>query len=95
MQTQAKVAAENKEPQIFKIQRPLYTTEGNYQLVLIYNEDRTIQCQLKLGIEQIMLIFGDPEDEEACYKVYVMATVTSSGMLDIKEVLHPDEEPHW
>lgn len=82
--------------QVFKIQRPLYASNGNYQEVLIYNEDKSIQCQLKLGMEQLILLFFDPENEEILLnKVYVNARVCSNGMLDIKEVIHPTNEPYW
>lgn len=60
-------------PDIFKLQRPLLTTEQQ-PLVLVYNQDRTWEGQIPLTPE-LQELFGDQD------KVYIMAIPSDQGQL--------------
>lgn len=65
-----------KKDEVFKLQRPLHTN-GDYNEILIYNEDRSVEAQLPVSSEVIELIFNDE------YKVYMLGKVGDDGIVRI------------
>lgn len=72
---------------IFKIQKPLFSTEG--QMYLIYNKDRSVVSQsLEVGAIKEIDDFFD-EDE---LKIYVKGYIDKKGNLVINRKI---EEQDW
>ena len=65
--------------EIFKIQRPIASSS---QILLIYNEDRSVYGNLPMSQELAGLMGTD-------YKIYVKGYVDDEGMLYIEEKVEP------
>lgn len=52
---------------IFKMQRPLFASDGDYNLVMCYNEDRSRTIMVPMAFEDMEILFEDQD------KVYVEA----------------------
>lgn len=88
-----KNAAVNAPSQLFKVQRPLFTTGDKNQL-LIYNEDHSIECTLVVE-EQTMIQIFFAHNPEGVHKVFVMASTNKLGQLVIDYILDEEDWPLW
>lgn len=92
-QTAPKNAAINAPPQLFKIQRPIFST-GPKDQILIYNEDRSIECTLVVEEETIVQLFH-AQDPEGVYKVFVVGGTNNLGQLVVDYFLEEEDWPLW
>lgn len=78
------------EKQIWKIQRPLYTT-GSYTNILIYNEDHSVEGQVDVPQEWIDQYFG------SAFKIYVKGHQNEQGQIvfEKKDILSIHQHPEW
>lgn len=72
---------------IFKLQRPVYDSDGDYDQVMLYNEDRSVDQIIQMSRDEIEELFGDE------YKVYVKGVIKNDGIMRVMNVL--DEEQDW
>lgn len=80
--------------QLFKVQRPLYSSDGELHQILIYNEKRDIECTIKVGYDTIVSLFF-LHNPVGVYKTFVLATSDKRGRLQIEKVLTEEEFPSW
>ncbi len=73
--------------EIFKVQRPLMTTEEELKY-LIYNKDQSLITQISPAPKLIELM-GD------AYKIYVIGHLTERNTISLTELCEPHEEPDW
>lgn len=86
--------ARNEPEQLFKIQRPLYSSDGELQQILVYNEKRDIETTLKVGYDVLVYLFF-LHNPEGVYKTFALASTDNRGRLRIKKVLTEEEFPSW
>lgn len=71
---------------IVKFQRPLYST-ASYDLVLLYNEDRSFEQQMEVDDDKIESLFPNKE-----YKVYWKCRINKkTKMLETIEIVEDQE----
>lgn len=61
--------------EIWKLQRPLFASNGGYGDVLAYTEDKTRHAMITLPMEQVEEIFGDEP------KIYVVGEVKRGNLV--------------
>ena len=66
-----------QEVQIFKVQRPICSSESNAP-ILIYNKDRSIYYQMPIS-QEIAKFMG------TSYRIYIKGYINNDGILQIIE----------
>lgn len=74
--------------QVWKLQRPLFASDGGYGDVMAYPKDRSRLAMIVLPMEDVNLIF---EDEP---KIYVYGDV-KRGNLVVDYKLPEEDWPEW
>lgn len=94
MKKPPKNAACSAPLQVFKMQRPLFDSQGMYTQIMIYNEDKSIESILNVDEDVIVQVFYhlDPEGD---HKVFVLATTDNLGQLQVQSILGYEEWPEW
>ena len=76
--------------EIFKLQKPIVTTEESNCMVLAYNEDKSILSQIPVSIVTLDALSGED------YKVFYKARVDNkSGLLEIGDKIPANQWPDW
>lgn len=83
------VSDENKE-QIFKLQRPLNTEEGEPDQLLVYNEDGSVISFIPVeDDDEIMALFGEE------YKIYVRGRVDPKDGMNMLHIYEVVDNQDW
>lgn len=74
--------------QIWKLQRPLFASNGDYGEVMAYPEDRKRLAMIPMAMEDVEMLFeGEP-------KIYVLGEV-KRGNLVVDYKLPEEDWPDW